>query len=169
MALTSNTDDTRFNAVRHGILSQHTLLPWEAAVEYNALLDALLSEHDPSGPTETHFVEEIAGILWRKRRLRMAENASHRSSFALASSDPETRDSPFTLNAGPTPAEEALAHLPHEATVKTASVLQTSDEEDVVDAADLTECETRCSDALKLVQDGRAEDAEESLREDTRL
>jgi hypothetical protein len=30
------------------------------------------------GSTEEHRVEEIAGILWRKRRLRLAEAAAHR-------------------------------------------------------------------------------------------
>src|SRR5436309_14691229 len=29
-------------------------------------------------PTEEHLIEEIAGILWRKRRLRLAEAAAHR-------------------------------------------------------------------------------------------
>jgi hypothetical protein len=38
----------------------------------------LRSEHGPHGPTEEHLVEEIAGILWRKRRLRLAEAAAHR-------------------------------------------------------------------------------------------
>jgi hypothetical protein len=37
----------------------------------------LRSEHGPHGPTEEHLVEEIAGILWRKRRLRLAEAAAH--------------------------------------------------------------------------------------------
>src|SRR5437016_13415581 len=36
------------------------------------------AEHGPQGPTEEHLVEEIAGILWRKRRLRLAEAAAHR-------------------------------------------------------------------------------------------
>ena len=35
-------------------------------------------EHAPQGPTEEHLVEELAGILWRKRRLRLAEAAAHR-------------------------------------------------------------------------------------------
>ena len=30
-------------------------------------------EHRPQGPTEEHLVEELVGILWRKRRLRLAE------------------------------------------------------------------------------------------------
>ncbi len=73
----NRTDQTRFNAVRHGILSRHLLLPWEDADEYNELFAALHAEHRPKGPTEDHLVEELAGILWRKRRLRMAEAAAH--------------------------------------------------------------------------------------------
>jgi hypothetical protein len=37
-----------------------------------------VAEHSPHGPTEEHLVEEIAGILWRKRRLRLAEAAAYR-------------------------------------------------------------------------------------------
>ncbi len=69
---------TRFNALRHGVLSRYTVLPWEDEGEYRALLDALAAEHVPQGPTEEHLVEELAGIIWRKRRLRMAEAAVYR-------------------------------------------------------------------------------------------
>ena len=73
---------TRFNALRHGILSRHTVLPWEDEREYQDLVSALVSEHRPQGPIEEHLVEELAGILWRKRRLRMAEAASFRRGLA---------------------------------------------------------------------------------------
>jgi hypothetical protein len=53
-------------------------LPWENADEYRAIVAALVAEHAPEGPTEEHLVEEIAGIMWRKRRLRLAEAAAHR-------------------------------------------------------------------------------------------
>ncbi len=69
---------TRFNAVKHAVLSRYTVLPWEDESEYGELLEAFVAEHEPQGPTETHLVEEIAGIVWRKRRLRMAECAAHR-------------------------------------------------------------------------------------------
>ena len=72
------TEITRFNALRHGVLSRYTVLPWENADEYSALVAALVAEHAPQGPTEEHLVEELAGILWRKRRLRLAEAAAHR-------------------------------------------------------------------------------------------
>jgi hypothetical protein len=69
---------TRFNALRHGVLSRYTVLPWEDAAEYRDLLASVVAEHAPHGPTEEHLVEELAGILWRKRRLRLAEAAVHR-------------------------------------------------------------------------------------------
>jgi len=72
------TEITRFNALRHGVLSRYTVLPWEDAAEYRDLVAALVAEHAPQGPTEEHLVEELAGILWRKRRLRLAEAAAHR-------------------------------------------------------------------------------------------
>ena len=74
----SSYETTRFNALRHGVLSRHTVLPWEDRSEYESLLGALVAEHIPEGPTEEHLVEELAGIIWRKRRLRMAEAAVYR-------------------------------------------------------------------------------------------
>jgi hypothetical protein len=35
---TSGTEITRFNSLRHGVLSRYTVLPWEDADEYNALV-----------------------------------------------------------------------------------------------------------------------------------
>src|SRR6266566_6239969 len=75
---TTGTELTRFNALRHGILSRYTVLPWESRDEYESVLAALVAEHAPQGPTEEHLVEELAHIMWRKRRLRLAEAAAHR-------------------------------------------------------------------------------------------
>jgi hypothetical protein len=72
------TDITRFNALRHGVLSRYTVLPWENTDEYQAIVAALVAEHGPQGPTEEHLIEEIASIMWRKRRLRLAEAAAYR-------------------------------------------------------------------------------------------
>jgi len=74
-------DVCRLNALRHGVLSAHTVLPWEDKAEYEALLNALVKEYAPHGPTEEHLVEEVAGVIWRKRRLRLAEAASYRRRF----------------------------------------------------------------------------------------
>jgi hypothetical protein len=83
-AETGGTSFTRFNALRHGVLSYYTVLPWENSNEYRTVVEALVAEHAPQGPTEEHLVEEIAGIVWRKRRLRLAEAAAHRRGLESA-------------------------------------------------------------------------------------
>ena len=40
-------DVMRFNALRHGVLSSDTVLPWEDVDEYRALVAALVTEHAP--------------------------------------------------------------------------------------------------------------------------
>ena len=69
-------DNVRFNALKHGVLSRHTVLAHEDGAEFGDLLAALVAEHQPAGPTETHLVEELAGAIWRKRRVLQAEGAS---------------------------------------------------------------------------------------------
>lgn len=69
-------EGSRLNALKHGILSKHVVLGHECWDEFGALLSALVVEHQPSGPTETHLVEELAGVIWRKRRVLQAEGAS---------------------------------------------------------------------------------------------
>jgi hypothetical protein len=66
------------------VLSVHTVLPWEDKAEYEALLNALVEEYAPHGPTEEHLVEEIASVIWRKRRLRLAEAGSYQRGIAQA-------------------------------------------------------------------------------------
>jgi hypothetical protein len=77
---------SRLNAVRHGVLSRHTVLPWENENEYRALLADLTTEHDPRGQTEHYLVQEMAAIIWRKARWRLAESSLHRSLVRDASS-----------------------------------------------------------------------------------
>ncbi len=65
----------RFNAMKHGILSRLAVLAHEDGAEFADLLAALLDEHQPSGMTERHLIEELATIIWRKRRVLLAEGA----------------------------------------------------------------------------------------------
>ena len=73
---TRNYQTVKFNAMKHGILSRLTVLPHEDAGEFSNIYEALLEEHKPTGMTEQHLVEELASIMWRKRRVLMAEAAS---------------------------------------------------------------------------------------------
>ena len=102
-------DASRLNAVRHGILSRFTVLPWEDATEYEALLDALTEEHTPAGPTETYLVVELAGVLWRKRRLRLAEIATYQRGLQVASDSSRTAQSALVASAAAKPAKVDVA------------------------------------------------------------
>jgi hypothetical protein len=159
-AKTGGTDITRFNALRHGVLSRYTVLPWENADEYHALVAALAAEHAPQGPTEEHLVEELAGILWRKCRLRLAEAAAHR------------RGLNGTLASYRETVKVALVHL--DATDQSERVVDairatTSDTDDDIREMDEDEAMTRRAlDLLGSRCNDRYEAALAALREDTR-
>jgi hypothetical protein len=156
---TSGTEITRFNALRHGILSRYTVLPWEDADEYCTLVSALAAEHVPQGPTEEHLVEELAGILWRKRRLRLAEAAAHRRGLnGTLASYRETE-------------KMALVHL--DATDQCESVVDAirataaDTEEDVREMQDDEAMTRRALDVLASRRNDAYEKALAALREDT--
>jgi hypothetical protein len=46
----------RFNALKHGVLSHATVLPWETESEYDDLLEALIAEYKPQSPADEHLV-----------------------------------------------------------------------------------------------------------------
>ncbi len=73
---------SRLNAVRHGILSRHAILPWEDQADYDKLAEGLVAEYQPATPTECHLVEELTGIIWRKARVRVAEGSAFRREAA---------------------------------------------------------------------------------------
>jgi hypothetical protein len=151
---------SRLNAVRHGILSRHTVLPWEEETEYLSLYGELLSEHSPNGPTEEHLVEEIAGIFWRKRRLRLAELAAHHHGL-------EDTTAPFrdTVKA-------ALAHLGTGEQIEGISVaIRATPEETNEQLADVEEDAAMTQKALKILRQDVADayaKALIALRDDTR-
>jgi hypothetical protein len=154
------TEITRFNALRHGMLSRYTVLPWEDADEYRALVAALAAEHAPQGPTEEHLVEELAGVLWRKRRLRLAEASAFRQGLE------------GTLTPYGDTVKAALVHLvdPGESENVVEAIRQTEDES-VKEQADLQEDEEITGRAIDLLGSSRNDAYEAALvvlRGDTR-
>jgi len=153
-------DATRFNALRHGVLSRYTVLPWENADEYHALVAALVDEHAPRGPTEEHLVEELAGILWRKRRLRLAEAAAHR------------RGLEGTLASYRETVKAALVHLDatgqSERVVDAIRATAADSEEEIRDMQDDEAMTRRALDLLGSQRNDRYDAALAALREDTR-
>ncbi len=75
VATVGNYAPVRFNAMKHGILSRQAVLEHEDHAEFADLLAALIEEHRPAGMTERHLIEELATIIWRKRRVLLAEGA----------------------------------------------------------------------------------------------
>lgn len=69
----NNYELSAFNATKHGILSRYTVLPWESTEEYSALLNSLKTELKPQTLIANHLIEEMAGVIWRKQRLKKAE------------------------------------------------------------------------------------------------
>ena len=151
----------RFNALRHGILSCYVVLPWEDADAYGDLLDALVAEHVPEGPTEEHLVEELAGILWRKRRLRMAETAAYHHGLVNALDSNE-----HTVGA-------ALAHLDvkNPAQLEAAAAVHASPDDTRRDLQDLEDDQVMTEKALRLLRAGKPgayDKALAAVRDDTR-
>jgi hypothetical protein len=66
----------RFNALKHGILSRYTVLSHESHADYESLVNSLMDEHLPAVRTEQHLIEELASVIWRKRRVLQAEGAT---------------------------------------------------------------------------------------------
>jgi hypothetical protein len=149
---TVGTEITRLNALRHGVLSRYTVLPRENADEYRALVAALAAEHAPQGPAEEHLVEQLVGILWRKRRLRLAEAAAHR------------RGLDRTLASYRETVKAALVHLdatyPSERVVDAIRATATDTEEDI---AEMAADEARTRRALSLLGTKRNDAYEAAL------
>jgi len=155
-----HTELPRFNALRHGVLSRYTVLPWEDETEYQSLLGALLAEHSPNGPTEEHLVEELAGIFWRKRRLRLAELAAHHRGL-------EDTTAPFRDTV-----EAALVHLGTGKQIEGVfDAMRATPEETTEQQADVDEDAAMTQKALKILRQGGIgayEKALIALRDDTR-
>jgi hypothetical protein len=63
-----NTDNVRFNALRHGLRAKILILPDEDAAEFNCLLQDLEAEWQPQTPTEFIQVERMAVNYWKLAR-----------------------------------------------------------------------------------------------------
>ena len=151
---------SRLNALRHGVLSRHTVLPWEDGEEYRTLLEALVAEHKPRGPTEEHLVEELAGVIWRKRRLRLGERAAHHRAL-MSASDRDQRT-----------AEAALIGVAEDVEVDSIDdAIRSPEQQTPEDRADLEDDQAMTGEALRILASpslSAYSRALAALRDDTR-
>jgi hypothetical protein len=68
------------NATKHGLFANDVVAAGEAPELYDALLEALMDEHQPTTATESLLVERIALAFWREKRLALAEKKMMESS-----------------------------------------------------------------------------------------
>lgn len=61
------------NALKHGLFARDAVLPEEDRGQFLELLQALEAEHQPVGPMEEFFVQQLAAAQWRLRRLGRIE------------------------------------------------------------------------------------------------
>jgi hypothetical protein len=68
------------NALKHGVFAQVVLVPGESRSKYRSLLKRLRNDWQPERATEEFYVEIIANIMLRLRRVYAAESAEIRQS-----------------------------------------------------------------------------------------
>jgi hypothetical protein len=78
---------SKFNALKHGLLSKAILREGESRPEYLSLLKGLRDDFQPHGKLEAALVENLAALLWRKRRLFQAERAEISENIASMKHD----------------------------------------------------------------------------------
>ncbi len=67
---------SRYNARKHGLLSQETLLPTENENELMSLLEEVARELSPTGKLEEFWVDRIVSNIWRLKRLHAIETGA---------------------------------------------------------------------------------------------
>jgi hypothetical protein len=64
---------TKYNALKQGIFSKAVVLEGESRHDFDALLNGLCDDFQPEGTLEGILVEKLAMLLWRERRLIVAD------------------------------------------------------------------------------------------------
>jgi hypothetical protein len=62
------------NSFKHGLASAQLIIPGEDPAAFDALLAALLDEHQPANPTEDLLVQQIAQSFWLAQRAIRLQN-----------------------------------------------------------------------------------------------
>lgn len=133
------------------------ILPWENADDFEDLVAELFDEYEPQGPAERHLVEEIAGIIWRKQRVGVAEVALHQHGLlGTCSNHSRTGERAMAQKGG-------MA-----AKIDVGEAVRLSDEELSERRKDADEDLKMSENARKLAVSGKYEAAIRALREDTR-
>ena len=70
-------ENSKLNATKHGIFSKVVVIKDESRAEFEDLLNGLRNYFQPHGTFEEIWVERLATLLWRERRLIIADGESN--------------------------------------------------------------------------------------------
>lgn len=80
-------DNSKVNATTHGIFSKAVVLNGESRADFELLQEGLREACWPNGTLEDILVQKLAMILWRHRRLFLAEQGEFLKNVKLLNSD----------------------------------------------------------------------------------
>ena len=92
---------SRNNSTTHGLTAKQVVIEGEDAEDFDCLLDGLIKEFAPRSILEQQLIEQLAGYLWRSRRILILEAAiieTHRYEIQKeypAHENAEDRPSPY--------------------------------------------------------------------------
>ena len=130
---TGNYGQSRFNALKHGLLS-NALLPFENQEACRKLCDALRVEYRPQGPIEENLVHDLAFLILRLNRVPMVE----RGAFARA-------------------LERVIAANPAEDKAALLSAACATDDQVARYEAELAKSRSTIAEAVRLLEQGSAD------------
>ena len=84
-------EKSKHNSLKHGIFSDVVVLKTESRDEYQSLLKGLQEALRPEGQLECTLVEKLSSILWRHRRMMVAEGAEIQKSIEFLKWDLQNR------------------------------------------------------------------------------
>jgi len=83
---------SKHNALKHGIFSKIVLLSGESTLKFTSVLNGLRNDLRPEGALEEILVEKLASVLWRSRRVLIAEGAEIQRGTLFCLVDKTERD-----------------------------------------------------------------------------
>jgi hypothetical protein len=84
---------SRFNPLRHGLTSEHLIIPGENPEDFDHLLNELRTAWAPGNPDEESLVSKLAEQEWRLMRARRVESATLSIYIERLIDEPEARGS----------------------------------------------------------------------------
>lgn len=73
--------NSKYNAIKHGILSRKAILEWESREEFDNLCVQLTNQFNPQTPLEKQYLADLINTLWRKQRIIRAEKVLFESDY----------------------------------------------------------------------------------------